>query len=139
MRELPKLTDAVVRADIKGEPSYDITKTGAADAAARPAGRRSRAQGGDQPPSAPRARRARSRAWLRPRARSRAPSRPQCDLAIARYDSLTAEEIVARLSELSQIDLAKVDTYERRHENRTTVLSGSARCAATSRGRATTS
>ena len=45
------------------------------------------------------------------------------DLAIARYDSLTAEEITGRLSDLAQIDLAKVDSYERRHQNRTTVLS----------------
>ena len=46
----------------------------------------------------------------------------ESDLAIARYDSLTAEEIIGRLSELSQIDLAKIDSYERRHQNRTTVL-----------------
>ena len=45
------------------------------------------------------------------------------DLAIARYDRLTAEEIITRLTELSQIDLAKVDSYERRNQNRTTVLS----------------
>ena len=45
------------------------------------------------------------------------------DLAIARYDQLTAEEIAAKLSELSQIDLAKVDAYERKHQDRTTVLS----------------
>ena len=35
---------------------------------------------------------------------------------------LTADEINARLPELSQIDLAKVDSYERRYENRTTVV-----------------
>ena len=35
MREIPKLTDAVVGAEVEGEPSYDITKTGAADADAR--------------------------------------------------------------------------------------------------------
>ncbi|MEA2310501.1 MAG: hypothetical protein QOE28_469, partial [Solirubrobacteraceae bacterium] len=46
----------------------------------------------------------------------------QEDLAIARYDALTAEEIVNRLSALSQIDLAKVDSYERKNQNRTTVL-----------------
>ena len=46
----------------------------------------------------------------------------QSDLAISGYDKLTAEEIVARLSGLSQIELAKVDSYERKHENRTTVL-----------------
>ena len=45
------------------------------------------------------------------------------DLAIARYDSLTADEITARLTELSQIDLAKVDSYERKNQNRSTILS----------------
>jgi hypothetical protein len=45
------------------------------------------------------------------------------DLAIARYDSLTAEEIVSKLPVLSQIDLAKFDSYERKNDNRTTVLS----------------
>src|SRR3978361_377160 len=33
MRELPKLTAAVVGADVEDDPSYEITKTGAADAA----------------------------------------------------------------------------------------------------------
>ena len=32
MREIPKLIDAVIGADVNGSPSYDITKTGAADA-----------------------------------------------------------------------------------------------------------
>src|SRR6201999_2711305 len=32
MREIPKLTDAVVRAEIKGRSSYQVTETGAADA-----------------------------------------------------------------------------------------------------------
>jgi hypothetical protein len=43
------------------------------------------------------------------------------DLAIARYDELTVEEIIIRLPELSQVDLGKVDSYERRHDNRSTV------------------
>ena len=43
----------------------------------------------------------------------------ESDLAIARYDALTADEILGRLPQLSQVDLAKVDSYERRHENRT--------------------
>jgi len=38
MREIPRLTDAVIGADVDGEPSYDITKTGAADAARGVAG-----------------------------------------------------------------------------------------------------
>jgi hypothetical protein len=46
----------------------------------------------------------------------------QGDLAIARYDALKADEINAKLPDLSQIELAKIDAYERRNENRTTVL-----------------
>ena len=37
------------------------------------------------------------------------------DLAISGYDDLTANEIVSRLRELSQIDLAKVEAYERKN------------------------
>ena len=44
------------------------------------------------------------------------------DLAISRYDALTADEIIGRLTGLSQVDLAKVAAYERKHENRSTVL-----------------
>src|SRR5689334_3375818 len=33
LREIPKLTEAVVRADVRGNGSYDVTKTGAADTA----------------------------------------------------------------------------------------------------------
>src|SRR6202034_1785818 len=32
LREIPKLTDAVARSELKDDPSYDVTKTGAADA-----------------------------------------------------------------------------------------------------------
>jgi ferritin-like metal-binding protein YciE len=45
------------------------------------------------------------------------------DLAIKRYQELTAEEIVGKLAELAQIDLAKIDSYERKNQNRTTILS----------------
>jgi len=88
MREIPKLTDAVVRAEVKGKPSYEVTETGAADAV-----------------------------------KDAARTASEGDLAIARYDTLTAEEIAGRLADLSQIDLAKIDAYERKGQNRTTVLS----------------
>jgi hypothetical protein len=42
-------------------------------------------------------------------------------LPIARYDELTVEEISERLPGLSQVELGKVDAYERKHKNRTTV------------------
>jgi hypothetical protein len=43
------------------------------------------------------------------------------DLAIAQYDKLNATEVVEKLADLSQIDLAKVDSYERRNANRKTI------------------
>ena len=45
------------------------------------------------------------------------------DLAISGYGKLTAAEIVEKLAHLSQVDLAKVDSYERKNEIRTTILS----------------
>ena len=38
------------------------------------------------------------------------------------YDRLDAKKIAERLHELSQVDLATVETYERSHENRPAVL-----------------
>jgi hypothetical protein len=44
------------------------------------------------------------------------------DLPIPHYDALTASEIIGRLPGLSQIDLAKLGAYGRRHQKRSTVL-----------------
>lgn len=43
------------------------------------------------------------------------------DLPIPRYHSLNADEVIKRLSGLSEVDLARVDAYERKHQNRKTV------------------
>ena len=123
LREIPKLTGAVVGADIEGDPSYEITKTGAADAAratGKAAAKTARKTGAKAKRSTRQARKVPGVAQAEGQVKGAVAS--QSDLAIAGYDKLTAEEIVAKLSELSQIDLAKVDSYERRHENRTTVL-----------------
>ena len=103
LREIPKLTDAVVDAEVKGDPSFEVSTTGAAEAV----------------------RKAGTRAKRTARQARRVPGVAQVegDLAIARYDKLTAEAIAGRLAELSQIDLAKIDAYERRTQNRTTILS----------------
>ena len=117
MRELPKLTAAVVGAEVDGAPSYDITKTGAADtvkATARTATAKTKR-------TARQARKVPGVAQLEGEIKGAVASAE--DLAIARYDQLTADEIADRLSGLSQIDLAKVDAYEREHQGRTTVLS----------------
>jgi ferritin-like metal-binding protein YciE len=112
MRELPKLTAAVVGADVKDDPSYDVTKTGAADAARKTGSKAKR--------TTRQARKVPGVAQAEGQIKGAVAS--QSDLAIAGYDKLTAEEIVSKLSELSQIDLAKVDSYERKHQNRTTVV-----------------
>jgi ferritin-like metal-binding protein YciE len=112
--EIPKLTAAVVGAEADGEGTYDITKTGAADAA------RGAARG---------ARKTASRASSTARSRSsRSSSRPP----IARYDDLTADEIVSRLSGMSEAQRRKVRDYERGHKKRATVIEAAERTPADS-------
>jgi hypothetical protein len=112
MREIPKLTEAVVRADVKGKGSYDVTTTGAADTI-REAGKATKR-------NARQARKVPGVAAAEGQIKGAVAS--EDDLAIARYDSLTADEIIGRLIELSQVDLAKINAYERKNQNRTTVL-----------------
>jgi ferritin-like metal-binding protein YciE len=123
LREIPKLTDAVVRAEVKGEDVYDITTTGAADAV-REAGEATTAAA--RKTTAATKRRARQARRVPGVARAEGQVKGAVasadDLAIANYDTLTADEIVARLAGLSQIDLAKVDSYERKNQDRTTVI-----------------
>jgi ferritin-like metal-binding protein YciE len=124
LREIPKLTEAVVRAEVKGNGSYDVATTGAADAvrevgaAARDAARRTTAA---TKRTARQARRVPGVAQVEGEIKGAVAS--EDDLAITGYDDLTAEEIIGKLTDVSQIDLAKIDAYERKHENRTTVLS----------------
>jgi len=124
LKEIPKLTDAVVRAEIRGKPSYDVSETGAADAA------RSASEGVKRG-----ARAATSRARGTARKARKVPGVARAegevkgvlasegDLAISGYGKLTAAEIVEKLPHLSQVDLAKVAAYERKNDNRKTILS----------------
>jgi ferritin-like metal-binding protein YciE len=111
LTEIPKLTQAVVRADVRGNGSYDISTTGAADAArtvARKTARTARKRTGAKP----------ARTGAKPaRTRGAAQGPP-----IVRYDSLNADEIVRRLPELSQAELVRVEAYERRKDGRATIL-----------------
>jgi ferritin-like metal-binding protein YciE len=123
MREIPELTDAVVRAEVEGKPSYDVTTTGVADAGrevSQATKRASRKATGATKRTARQARKVPGVAQAEGQVKGAVAS--EGDLAIARYDALTAEEIIARLSELSQIELAKIDSYERKNQNRVTVL-----------------
>src|SRR4051812_2013730 len=124
LREIPKLTDAVFRADVKGNGSYDVATTGAGETV-RDAGEATKQAARKTSAATKRtARQARKVPGVaQAEGEIKGAVASQGDLAIARYDSLTADEITSRLSELSQIDLAKVDAYERKNQNRTTVLS----------------
>ena len=113
VKEIPRLTDAVAHAEFDGDGSYDVSETGAADTL--------REVGDTAKRTARQARKvpgvARSEGTVKGALAS------ESDLAIANYDSLSADEIQDKLSELSQIDLAKVNAYERKNQNRTTITS----------------
>jgi ferritin-like metal-binding protein YciE len=111
LREIPTLAEAVVDADVRAEPSYDPTTTGTADTV-RNAGARAKR-------TARQARKVPGVAGAEGQVKGAVAS--EQDLAIGRYDELTAEEIIGRLADLSQVDLAKVAAYERKHQNRSTV------------------
>jgi ferritin-like metal-binding protein YciE len=124
LREIPKLTDAVVGAEVEGDSSYDVRTTGAADAG-REVGRAARTKTTRTAARAKRtARQARKVPGVaRVEGQVKGAVASEGDLPIARYDKLTADEITARLPEFSQIDLAKIDAYERKNQNRTTIRS----------------
>ena len=124
LKEIPRLTDAVARAEFDGEGSYDVTDTGAADSVREAGGaakRTARKSAGQAKRTARQARKVPGVARAEGTVKGAAAS--ESDLAIARYDSLSADEVQDKLAELSQIDLAKVNAYERKHQNRSTVTS----------------
>jgi len=123
LREIPKLTDAVIKADVEGNRSYDVSKTGAADAARNAGGTASRATRAGTAKTKRTARQARKVPGVAlAEGQVKGAVASEDDLAIARYDRLTADEIVSKLGDLSQVDLTKVDSYERKNQNRTTIL-----------------
>ncbi len=121
--EIPKLTDAVVSAEVEGNGSYDLSQTGAADAA-RAAGEQAKKTASATSARAKRgARQARKVPGVaQAEGQVKGAAASEEDLAIAGYDKLTAEEIAGKLGDLSQMDLAKVDSYERKNQNRSTLL-----------------
>jgi ferritin-like metal-binding protein YciE len=123
LREIPKLTDAVVRAEVENHGSFEATTTGAADAVrevGRAAKTTARTTGARAKRTSRQARKVPGVAQAEGQIKGAVAT--EADLAIPRYDQLTADEIIGKLAAPSQIDLAKVDAYERKNENRTTVL-----------------
>ena len=121
--ELPKLVDAFVRAEIYGDPSYDLGTIGAVDAVretTEDVTETAREAGAGARRASRQARRVPGVARVEGEVKGAFASAE--DLPIGDYDERTAEEIVAKLPELSQVDLAKIDAYERREQGRSTVL-----------------
>ncbi|HWF72665.1 MAG TPA: DUF892 family protein [Solirubrobacteraceae bacterium] len=124
---IPTLVDDVYRTEIEGADTYDVSRTGAAREVKR-AARSARRTGRETAREAASEVRSTAREARKIPGVARAEGElkgvvaSESDLAIPRYDSLSAEEIAAKLPELSQIDLSKIDAYERRHANRKTVL-----------------
>jgi len=124
LKEIPRLTDAVARAEFDGNGSYDVTETGAADTLRKAAGktkRTARKGTGQAKRSARQARKVPGVARAEGTVKGAVAS--ESDLAIANYDSLSADEVQNKLPELSQVDLAKVDAYERKNQSRSTITS----------------
>jgi ferritin-like metal-binding protein YciE len=124
LKEIPRLTDAVARAEFGGNGSYDVTETGAADTLREVGGtatRTTRKGAGQAKRTARQARKVPGVARAEGTVKGAVAS--ESDLAISNYDSLSANEVQDKLSELSQVDLAKVDAYERKHQNRSTITS----------------
>ena len=124
LREIPQLTDAMARAQFDGEGSYELTETGAADAvreAGDTAKRGARRGAGQAKRTARQARKVPGVARAEGTVKGAVAS--ESDLPISSFDSLSANEVQDKLSELSQIDLAKVNAYERKNQNRSTVTS----------------
>jgi ferritin-like metal-binding protein YciE len=121
--ELPKLADRVVRADIHGDPTYDLGKIGAVDAVretAEEVKETAKSVGKSAKKASRQARKVPGVAQAEGEIKGAFANEE--DLPIANYNDLNADEINSKLGSLSQIDLAKVDAYERRESNRTTVL-----------------
>jgi ferritin-like metal-binding protein YciE len=97
LKEIPKLTTAVVRADVRGNGSYDVAKTGAADKA--------------------RSARRTAKRTTRKAARSTGATAPWPG-----YDEQTVEEIGDRLAKASESKARAARAYEKAHKNRAGVI-----------------
>jgi ferritin-like metal-binding protein YciE len=119
MREIPKLTEAVLRAELKDSSSYSLSETGAADAVrdAVDAGKRT-------------ARRAQGQGRRKARSARKVPARTsslRSDEPWPGYDELGVSEIRSVLGEADESRAAQVRSYERAHKNRSGVLAATER------------
>ena len=124
--QIPKLTAAVVGAELRGQSTYDPTTTSAAESVgqAREAASASADQvrrAATQASTAATQARATGDVTKAPAA-AKGATASQSELPIADYDSLNAGVVVSRLADLSPDEIARVDAYERAHKARVSVL-----------------
>jgi ferritin-like metal-binding protein YciE len=122
LSEIPRLTDAVARAEFDSDGSHDVTATGAADAVrgAGASAKRTARKGTGQARRAARQTR-KVPGVTRAEGTVKGAVASETDLAIRDYDSLSADDILAKLPELSQVELARIAVYEAKNQNRSTV------------------
>ena len=135
--QIPKLTAAVVGAELRGQSTYDPTTTGAAEAVQQAQARAEETVGQARQAAAGTAdqvRRAGTKASAtaaqakatgdvtKAQAAASGATASASELPIAGYDSLTAGVVVGRLADLTPDQLAKVDAYERANKARLSVL-----------------
>jgi ferritin-like metal-binding protein YciE len=144
MRELPRLAGAVVGAEIEGEPSYDVTETGAADMIREVVAPEPPIAGYDdltaeqitqRLPGLSQADLANVEAYERgEQGRTTVLDRVQTlrgDEPWVGYDEQTVHDIRKRLSDADDDRLAAVRAYERAHKDRVGVMRATERHTAT--------
>jgi ferritin-like metal-binding protein YciE len=142
MREIPALTDAVVRAQLKDDPSYEVRKTGAADAvretsdriedAARDAGAAARrtARQARKVPGVAQAEGQVKGAVADEEDRATVLSRIETlrgDEPWPGYDELNVSDVQAALSTRDDRQIEQVRSYESSHKNRAGVIKATER------------
>ena len=122
LKEIPRLTDAVARAEFDGNGSYEVTETGAADTLREVGGKAKRTTRKGTGQAKRTARQARKVPGVaRAEGTVKGAVAGESDLPISNYGSLSANEVQEKLSELSQVDLAKVNAFERKNQDRSTI------------------
>jgi ferritin-like metal-binding protein YciE len=122
LEEIPRLVNWVVDAEVRGRAPAAIADAGASPAR-RSRGRTARKAATRTKTGATRAARRPSRAPAAARrdGKTAVKAAPTRELPISGYETLTADEVVGKLSGLSQGELAKIDSFEREHKNRSPI------------------
>jgi ferritin-like metal-binding protein YciE len=123
LQEIPRLVSWAVDAEVRGKASAAISENGAT---APTRTKRRSVKKAPRRTKAPAKRKARQARKVPVVAKADGQTAggiaPGTDLPISNYQTLTADEIVQRLGGLSQIDLARIDAFERNHESRAAIL-----------------